>query len=283
MFWHKRKNNLVAHPTPWRENLFHIIFGIKSKEGKLFDRILIWIIVLSIVIVMLDSVSLVHETYPSLLVNLEWIFTFIFTVEFILRILSLKNPMSYVFSLYGFVDLMAIFPSFFSYFFPGFQSLLVIRTLRLLRIFRVFKLNQYMKEAEMLIDALRNSKNKISVFIFTVLSLAVIMGALMYLLEGEENGFTSIPKGMYWAIVTMTTVGYGDIAPKTIFGQILASLLMIMGYGIIAVPTGIFSNELVKISGKKQNEISCNRCELAQHDHDAVYCKRCGKKLATPR
>ena len=266
------------HPTPWRSKVHEIIFGIDTLAGRNFDKALIFVIMSSIIVVILDSVAAIREKFGYILFILEWFFTIVFTAEYIFRLLSLKRPLRYVFSIFGLVDLISIFPTYFNLLISGSQSLLVVRIIRILRVFRVFKLNNYLEEAEVLSQALKKSKHKIFVFISLVLSIAAIMGALMYLIEGEEYGFTSIPRGMYWAIVTMTTVGYGDISPKTDLGQFAASVLMILGYGIIAVPTGIFSNELAKTSRKGKTD--CPRCGLDDHDLDAMYCKRCGKKLS---
>lgn len=278
-----KKATYEAHETEWRSKIFHIIFGMETKMGRLFDVVLVYVIVISVFVVMLDSVKLIRADYHTALLILEWIFTIFFTLEYTLRILSLKHPIRYIFSFYGIVDIVSIIPTYFSFFFTGSESLLIIRTIRLLRIFRVFKLRQYLAEGEILMNAIRRSKNKVFVFIFAVLSLASIMGALMYLVEGDESGFTSIPRGVYWAVVTMTTVGYGDIAPKSVLGQILAGILMIMGYGIIAVPTGIFSSELAKNGGiqeKNNSQKFCQGCGENIHEADADYCRICGSILS---
>ncbi len=266
--------------TSWRHRLHVVIFEADTPAGKIFDVALIACIALSILIVVLDSMQGISKKYGNLLYFFEWFFTLLFTVEYLLRLISVKRPWSYVFSFYGIVDLLSIIPTYLSIFLPGAQHLLVIRTLRVLRIFRIFKLVQYVGEAHMLVQALNSSRRKIAIFLFTVLNIVVIAGALMYLVEGGENGFTSIPRGIYWAIVTITTVGYGDIAPHTNLGQALAAVLMILGYAIIAVPTGIVSAELTM--GARLKNVStqcCEQCSAEGHDADAKHCKYCGSEL----
>ncbi|MEL6823951.1 MAG: ion transporter, partial [Calditrichota bacterium] len=244
------------------------------------DITLIITILLSVLIVMLESVASIRAEHGELIRNLEWMFTILFTIEYVLRLLCVRSPLSYAKSFYGLVDLISIVPTYLSFFFPGTQYLLVIRTLRILRVFRVLKLVQYINEANTLARALRASRRKIFVFIYTVCILAIIAGSLMYIIEGEENGFTSIPVGIYWAIVTVTTVGFGDITPSTSIGQMLSVVLMILGYGIIAVPTGIVTSELTK--GEMEGNTTtrcCRNCTLEGHDSDAVHCKRCGALL----
>ncbi|MEJ2543735.1 MAG: ion transporter, partial [Calditrichaceae bacterium] len=219
---------------PWQRKVHEVIFEADTTVGKLFDIFLILTIVLSVIAVMLDSVKSIKINYGNILYAAEWIFTILFTVEYLLRIISVGKPYKYIISFYGIVDLLAILPTYLSVIFPGIHFLLVIRLLRVLRIFRVLKLVQYLSEAKMLRQAMRASGRKITVFIFTVLTLVTIMGSLMYVIEGEANGFTSIPRSIYWAIVTLTTVGYGDISPSTGLGQMLAAVIMICGYGIIA-------------------------------------------------
>jgi voltage-gated potassium channel len=209
----------------------------------------------------------------------EWFFTILFTIEYVLRLYSVGRPHRYATSFFGIVDLLAVLPTYFSVFFPGSQYLLVIRILRVLRIFRVFKLVQYLGEANLLIQALRASRRKITVFLFTVATLVVVFGALMYLIEDASSGFTSIPASIYWAVVTLTTVGYGDISPKTPVGQALSVLIMIIGYGIIAVPTGIVTVELSQAFKKKLSTQACPECSREGHDSDATHCKFCGAKL----
>ena len=266
--------------TGRRARLHEIIFEADTRAGRLFDLALIWLILLSVATVILESVQGVRAQYGKLLYALEWLFTLLFTVEYVLRLLSVRRPLRYATSFFGVVDLLAIIPTYLSIFVPGSQYLLVIRILRLLRIFRLLKLSEYVAEADTLRLALRASRRKISVFISAVVLLVVIIGALMYVVEGEEHGFTSIPISIYWAIVTLTTVGYGDLSPRTPFGQILASIVMVIGYGIIAVPTGIVTVELAQAA--RQRKIirqSCPSCGAEGHDPDAVFCKYCGASL----
>ncbi len=271
-----QKNKLNSK---WRLKLHEIIFEADTSAGKFFDILLIIAIILSVIIVMLDSIANVNRNFGNKLYILEWIFTLLFTVEYILRLISVGRPLKYATSFFGIVDLLAILPTYFSMFFPGSQYLLVIRVLRLLRIFRVLKLVQYLTEAQQLSKALHASKRKIIVFLFAVMTIVVIFGSLMYVIEGEENGFTSIPRSIYWAIVTLTTVGYGDISPVTGIGQTLAAIIMIMGYAIIAVPTGIVTAELTMAANKKISTQSCPQCSAEGHESDAVYCKYCGEKM----
>ena len=265
---------------PWRENLYEIIFEADTPAGKLFDVALILSIMLSVVVVMMDSVASLSDRYGAWLSAAEWIFTLFFTAEYIFRMLCVRRPLRYACSILGIIDLLAILPSYLSLFFPGTQYLLVIRVLRVLRIFRVLKLVHYLGEVRALNRAIAASRRKITVFLFTVLTLMVIFGSLMYLIEGGKNGFTSIPKSIYWAIVTMTTVGYGDISPQTNTGQTLASLIMILGYGILAVPTGIVTSELSRASRKREVSTQvCPSCLSEGHDPDALFCKYCAARL----
>src|SRR4028119_2026357 len=235
-----------------RARLHEIIFEADTRAGRFFDFALIWLILLSVVTVILESVRHVREQYGELLYVLEWLFTILFTIEYVLRLLSVRRPLRYATSFFGVVDLLAIIPTYLSIFVPGSHYLLIIRVLRLLRIFRLLKLAEYITEAATLRRALRASQRKISVFLSVVVLLVIIIGAVMYVIEGEEHGFTSIPVSIYWAIVTLTTVGYGDLSPRTPFGQLLASIVMVIGYGIIAVPTGIVSVELAQ-AARQQN------------------------------
>jgi len=271
-------NEVKSKRAPWRDTLHEIIFGAETPAGKWFDILLIVSILASVLAVMLDSVSGISKNYGSLLGSVEWFFTIIFTIEYILRLICVGRPLLYSTSFFGIVDLMAIIPTYISLFIPGTEFLLVVRILRILRIFRVLKLVQYMSEARFLMKALRASSRKIIVFLFTVLTLVIILGSMMYLIEGAENGFTSIPRSIYWAIVTLTTVGYGDISPQTNIGQLLAAGIMILGYSIIAVPTGIITVELSQLSSKKATQ-SCRECSAEGHDPDADFCKYCGAKL----
>ena len=263
----------------WRLRVHEVIFEADTPAGKWFDVLLILAILTSVLLVMLDSVSSIQEMYGQVLLGGEWFFTILFTVEYLLRLLSVGRPTAYATSFFGVVDLLAILPTYLSYFFPGAQYLLVIRILRVLRIFRILKLVQYLGEARLLIQALRASMRKIIVFLFTVLTLVTIFGALIYLIEEPKHGFTSIPKSIYWSIVTLTTVGYGDISPQTILGQLLSSLIMIIGYGIIAVPTGIVTVELAQAFKRQISTQACPECSAEGHDKDAKFCKYCGSRL----
>src|SRR5210317_1019121 len=264
--------------APWRKALHEIIFGAETPAGKWFDILLIISILASVLAVMLDSVSSISIQYGTILYGIEWFFTIIFTIEYILRLTCVGRPLLYATSFFGVVDLLAIVPTYISLLIPGSEYFLVVRILRILRIFRVLKLVQYMSEALLLMKALRASSRKITVFLFTVFTLVIILGSLMYLIEGAQNGFTSIPRSVYWAVVTLTTVGYGDISPQTNIGQILAAFIMVLGYSIIAVPTGIVTVELSQVSRKKATR-SCTDCSAEGHDSDALFCKYCGAKL----
>ena len=264
---------------PWQLQLNDIIFGAESRLGKTFDICLIATILLSVFAVMLESVPAIASRYGTTLYILEWTFTLMFTIEYLVRLSCVRFPTRYAFSFYGLVDLLSILPTFISLLFPGAHTLLVIRILRILRVFRVLKLFSYMHEAEHLALALRASKRKIFVFLYFVCTIVVVFGAVMYLVEGPENGFTSLPKSMYWAIVTLTTVGYGDIAPSTPLGQLIASATMITGYAIIAVPTGIYTAELTQAMQTKRDARGCPGCGKTGHDHDADFCRYCGTEL----
>ena len=260
-----------------RHDLFVVIFEAETSAGKAFDIVLLLVILASILIVMLESVAQVSLQYGDALRVAEWVVTIVFTVEYILRIYCCEHPRRYIFSFYGIIDFISVIPTYLSLFIVGPQYLVVVRSIRLLRVFRVMKLAPYLGEAEVLKTALHASRAKITVFLTAVLAIVVIIGALMHIVEGPENGFTSIPKSMYWAIVTLTTVGYGDIAPQTIVGQLLAALLMTCGYGIIAIPTGIVSVELAQAkSGKKLR--ACPKCSFKEEDIEAIYCRKCGTK-----
>jgi voltage-gated potassium channel len=271
----------IAPPrAAWRRRLYTVIFGTETRAGRIFDIVLLWLILSSVVTVMLESVASIRAGHGPLLRTLEWVFTVLFTAEYALRIASSPRPVRYVGSFFGLVDLLAVLPTYVSLFVTGTQSLAIVRALRLLRVFRILKLAEYTSEARVLASALRASRRKITVFIAAVVSIVLVVGSLMYLIEGEESGFTSIPVSMYWAIVTMTTVGYGDIAPRSPAGQFLASILMILGYGVIAVPTGIVTVEMTRVSEAARVLRSCPQCALAGHDSDALHCKRCGSPLA---
>ncbi|RME67898.1 MAG: ion transporter [Verrucomicrobia bacterium] len=266
-------------PADWRGRLHEVIFEADTRAGKVFDIALLACIGLSVLAVCLESVRAIRIQYGAELRWAEWVFTTLFAVEYILRLVSVRRPWRYAVSFYGIVDLLAILPTYASVFVEGTQSLLVIRALRLLRVFRVLKLAQFVTEARMLRAALLASSRKILIFLGAVLVVMLIAGAAMYLIEGEENGFTSIPRGIYWAVVTMTTVGYGDLTPHTVAGQVLSSLLMILGYGIIAVPTGIVSVSMAQTLRDATHTQACPDCGRDGHANDAEFCKYCGAKL----
>lgn len=272
-------NSIPESRASWRHTLYTVIFEAETPAGKWFDILLIASILASVLAVMLDSVSSINQHYGFLLTGIEWFFTIAFTIEYILRLVCVGRPFLYATSFFGIVDLLAIIPTYISIIIPGTEYLLVVRVLRILRIFRVLKLVQYMGEALLLMKALRASSRKITVFLFTVLTLVIILGSLMYLIEGAPNGFTSIPRSIYWAIVTLTTVGYGDISPQTNMGQMLAAFIMILGYSIIAVPTGIVTVELSHVSTQQAMMRSCKSCSSGGHDSDAEFCKYCGSEL----
>ncbi len=265
--------------SPWRDRLHTIIFGAETPAGRLFDILLIWAIVISVIAVMLESVELIQIKSGNLLRGIEWVLTILFTIEYVFRLISARSAVRYARSFYGIVDLLAVLPTWISIFLAGAQTLAVIRALRLLRIFRILKLSQFLGEAESLMTALKNSRRKIVVFVGGVLTLILILGTAMYMIEGAANGFTSIPRSIYWAIVTMTTVGYGDIAPQTVLGQFLASIMMIIGYAIIAVPTGIVSVELARSSQVPVDQITCPGCSRSGHAPGDSYCRYCGSEL----
>ncbi len=275
----------TTNKNNWRKTLHDIIYKSNTPAGKLFDIILFVIIIVSILLVMLESVSSVDKKFHYILDIFEWIITILFSIEYIARIITAKKPFKYITSFYGIVDLLSTIPKYISFVFGGIHALAALRALRLLRIFRILKLTRYLGALNNLVAALKASKAKISVFLFAVLILSIILGTIMYLVEGEENGFTNIPKSVYWCIVTLTTVGYGDISPATPLGQFIASLVMIIGYGIIAVPTGIVSAEYVSQEKKdkpKKGIIklrSCENCSVENHKKKADYCYNCGSKL----
>jgi len=269
--------------SPWRHRLHGIIFEAETPLGKAFDVVLLLGIFLSITAVMLESVRGIALVYGDELRLAEWVFTILFTVEYILRILVVGRPKGYILSFFGIVDLLSLLPTYLSVLIPGAQSLLLVRVLRLLRTFRVLKLTRYVHNADELARALKASRHKIFVFISTVVTIVIIVGALMYLLESPEAGFTSIPISVYWAIVTLTTVGYGDIAPDTVLGRLLASVLMVIGYGVIAVPTGIVTAELTQMKYKPISTQACPQCSREGHADDARHCKFCGSDLYPER
>lgn len=264
-----------------RQQLETIIFGTETPAGRLFDVILLWAILLSVILAVSESVVSIQQDYGVLLRTLEWVVTGLFTVEYVLRVYSASRRLRYITSFYGVIDLLAVLPSFLNLFIAGPQYFVVLRSLRFLRIFRVFKLSRYVGEANVLARALKASREKIVVFVLTVLTLVLIIGSAMYLIEGPANGFVDIPVSIYWAVVTLTTVGYGDITPHTTVGQFLSAGVMILGYAIIAVPTGIVTSELSRAvwEGRQRNARPCPKCGLTQHEADAHYCRNCGAEL----
>jgi len=268
-------------PAAWRRHLHAVIFEAKTPVGKAFDILILMLIVLSVIVVMLDSVAEIHNKYWSWLVSVEWVITILFTFEYIARLACVSRPWLYARSFYGIVDLLAVLPTYLSVFFVGSQTLMMIRVIRLLRIFRVFKLSRHLKETRALLIALKATRQRVTVFLVTVLTLILIIGSIMYLIEGgdPDTQFTSIPRSVYWAIVTMTTVGYGDIAPKTVLGQTLAAGVMILGYAIIIVPIGVFSAEMAAVRRRETSNQACPSCSAEGHDTDAKFCKYCGSML----
>jgi voltage-gated potassium channel len=261
-----------------RKKLYSIIFEADTRKGRIFDEILLGIILFSIVLVVLESVAGFRMKYHQFLKILEWSITVIFTLEYFARIWIVDKPLKYIFSFYGLVDFFAVIPTYLGLILTGGQSLIVIRAIRLLRIFRILKLSRYTRAGRLIGGALWHSREKISVFIIFVLTLALIIGTIMYLIEGEKSGFTDIPTSIYWAIVTLTTVGYGDLSPTTGMGQFLASIVMILGYSIIAVPTGIVTASLLRTKENYNTQV-CRSCMLEKHDDDALFCKHCGASL----
>jgi voltage-gated potassium channel len=274
-----------AAETGWRAYCFRVIFGHDLPDERLFDGLLLLVIAVSVAVAILDTVGTLHARWGTAFYAAEWAFTILFAIEYVVRLLVVKRTLRYALSFYGLIDLTAVLPTFVSLIVPGADHLLVIRVLRVLRVFRIFQMANYSRESSALVDALYNSRRKIGLFVFMVLLVTVIFGALMFLIEGPGNGFTSIPRSMYWAIVTMATVGFGDIAPSTALGQFVTSIIVLIGYGIIAVPTGIFGAELIQEQGRRRdrqaNELAphCPRCRAAAHDSDANYCHRCGERM----
>jgi len=267
----------------WREQLRVVIFEADTPGGKAFDVLLLWAIALSVLAVMLESIASIRVQHGRALRVAEWLFTGLFTVEFALRLLCAPHPVRYARSIFGIVDLLAVIPTYVSLLIPGSQSLLVIRALRLLRVFRVLKLAHFLGEIEVLSAAMSASREKLIVFLSIVLTLVTILGSLMYLIEGEASGFTSIPRSIYWAIVTMTTVGYGDITPQSIPGQSLAAVVMILGYAIIAVPTGIVTAEIVEAARHRPVTTRvCMVCMSEGHEPSARFCRDCSARLEDP-
>lgn len=273
------RQHLPASTEGRRYRWFRLIFHHDAPDERNFDLVLILVILASVVVVLLDSMPSVKVRWHAWLYAAEWLFTLAFAVEYGVRLWVVKRPLRYAFSFFGIIDLLAILPTFLSLLFPASASFTVIRALRLLRVFRVLKLVEYSSEAGVLIQALVRSRRKILVFIAALLTIVVVFGALMYVVEGPDNGFTSIPAGMYWAIVTVGTVGFGDIAPATPFGRFVTSLLIVIGYSIIAVPTGIYTAELARSLQPRRRQARCGSCGLDDHEADARHCRRCGAPL----
>jgi voltage-gated potassium channel len=264
----------------WQASLHEVIFESNTAKGKAFDIALLVFILLSILVVVLDSVEDLNNKYGRIFFIIEWGLTILFTIEYILRVLCVRHPLKYATGFLGIIDLLAILPMYLSVIMVGAQSLLVLRVLRLLRVFRIFKLTHFISEMSFLGEALRSSAKKISIFMLVVLAMVVILGSVMYLAEGKASGFGSIPDSIYWAIVTITTVGYGDITPVTSVGKFIASFIMLLGYGIIAVPTGIVTTEMaLMMRSRKDSHQTCPGCGKEGHDDNASYCKYCGEKL----
>jgi len=271
----------AAPPDTLRGQTYDVIFGHEAGWGRQFDAILMVLILLSVTAVMLDSVADLSTRYGTALRVAEWAFTILFTIEYVVRIWCVKDVRAYTLSFFGLIDLLSVLPTYLSLLLPGGQYLAVIRVLRVIRVFRVFKLARFLGEANLLSTALRNARYKIVVFLITVVCIVIVVGSMMYLVEGADSGFTSIPRGVYWAVVTLTTVGYGDITPLTPIGQSLAAVVMILGYGIIAVPTGIVTAEMVMLPGAKSGHTApCPECEHVETDPNARYCRLCASELA---
>ncbi len=266
------------HDDALRKTAYKVIFHTDTKPGKLFDIILLITIFVSVLVVMLDSVKEIRRDYIDFLYAAEWVITIVFTIEYIVRIIVHPHPRRYIFSFYGIIDLLAALPTYLALVLAGTHYLAVIRALRLFRVFRILKLSKFTDAGSAIASALKNSRSRIGVFLYSIFIIVIVIGSLMYLIEGPEHGFTSIPRSIYWAVVTLTTVGYGDISPGTNLGQFIASLIMILGYSIIAVPTGIVSAEIAKMN--KSHQKKCSGCGNSDHDDDADYCKNCGEKLS---
>lgn len=286
------RNSIKSKFEIFRQKTYVVIYGTHTPMGRLFDVVLLALIFISVIMVMLETVDDIDSRYHEILVLLEWIITVFFTVEYIFRIISNRKPLQYIFSFYGIIDLISILPMYLSFFISGSKILSVVRALRLLRLFRILDLANFANQGNELKKAIQRSRTKITVFIYFVLVICVILGSLMYVIESDESGFTSIPRSIYWCIVTLTTVGYGDIAPATSLGQIVASFVMILGYGIIAVPTGIVTSEYTKVTNEMKKNIlekhqvnirakivNCERCKHEIHQADANFCSNCGSSL----
>ena len=275
-----------ATESGWRRHWFDIIYRHDTRPSRNFDLLLVVAILASVAVVMLDSVQHLHARWAHVLYPVEWLFTVVFTVEYALRLAVVRRPLRYAVSVWGIIDLLSILPAYLSLFIPGAQSLLVVRALRILRVFRILKLTRYVEESGVLMTALWRSRRKILLFLFTVITITIIAGALMYLVEGPNHGFTSIPSAMYWAVVTMATVGFGDIVPQTAAGRLVTSVLILIGYSIIAVPTGVYSAELANTLRESEaatrDARGCPRCGLEGHETDARYCRQCGELMPAP-
>ncbi|MHB0756039.1 ion transporter [Polaribacter sp. M15] len=269
----------MTKKSSWKQRLHEIIYEADTPEGKLFDVVLLIAIIASILLVMLESVDSFDKKYHNFLNLCEWIITILFSIEYVLRVISIQKPTKYIFSFYGIIDLLSTIPKYLSFIFVGSQHLVALRALRLLRVFRILKLTRYVGASNHLLVAMKSSKAKISVFLFFVIIICIILGTIMYMVEGADNGFTSIPRSVYWAIVTLTTVGFGDIAPQTPLGQFISSIIMILGYAIIAIPTGIVSSEMTKNSKHENNTQACPNCLKEKHKDNAIYCYNCGSIL----
>jgi voltage-gated potassium channel len=266
----------------WRRKLYVIIFESDTRAGLLFDQVLLVAILASVTVVMLDSVVAVSSRYHVLLTRLEWLFTGLFTIEYVARLMCVERPRRYARSFYGVIDLVSVLPTYLAIFLPELHALIDVRVLRMLRVFRILKLTQYLEEFQLLAAALRNSRRKIAVFLSAVLMIVVTLGTVMYVVEGPENGFTSIPLAVYWAITTMTTVGFGDITPQTDFGRLVASMMMLMGWGVLAVPTGIVTAEMTSQRLRPTGRRACAKCGTGEHTVDARFCRACGASLEGP-
>jgi voltage-gated potassium channel len=263
----------------WRRELYVVIFESDTRAGLLFDQLLLVTILASVTVVMLDSVVSVSSRYHTLLTVLEWVFTALFTIEYVARLICVERPWRYARSFYGIVDLASVLPTYLAFFLPELHALIDVRVLRMLRVFRILKLTQYLSEYQLLAAALRNSRRKIAVFLSAVLMIVVTLGTVMYVVEGPENGFTSIPVSVYWAITTMTTVGFGDIVPQTDVGRLVASVVMLMGWGVLAVPTGIVTAEMTSQRLRPAGSRACSKCGAREHAVDARFCRACGATL----
>lgn len=271
------ERKLIPEDEGWKQKVYRIIYYTDTKAGKLFDVLLLIFILISTILVVIESIPYVYLNHYDVFYRIEWIITILFTIEYILRIISVQNRWTYVTSTMGVIDLVSILPFYISLLFPEAHFLIVIRLMRLLRVFRIFKMMEYMKDGYFIISALRHSYRKIFIFLLFIIIVSIVLGSVMYIIEGGRNGFESIPQSIYWAVVTITTVGYGDVSPATPLGKFFATILMLCGYGIIAVPTGILTSEMSKNS--KRRSKGCSRCGNRDNDGDARYCKICGERL----